>query len=203
MGTEWSVTEWIEGVKAGDELAAQRLWERYFERLVQFARGKLRGMPRRASDEEDLALSAFCRFCTAAREGRFPKLSDRDSMWKLVMKIAADKAVDLRRKAGAAIRGGGRELGESALMNTTGSESEVGMGNVVGDCPTPEFAAVVAEEFRRLLDCLDDDELRAIAIARLEGCTDSEIADRVGCALRTVQRRLRVIRKTWGQEAIG
>jgi hypothetical protein len=59
MSSSGSVTHWLQLLKAGDSAAAQPLWERYFRRLVGFARTKLQGLPRRAADEEDVALSAF------------------------------------------------------------------------------------------------------------------------------------------------
>src|SRR5262249_7150341 len=76
MSSAGSVSEWIGRLKAGDADAAQQLWERYFRRLVGLARAKLRSAPRRAADEEDVALSAFDSFCQAAAQGRFPQLRD-------------------------------------------------------------------------------------------------------------------------------
>jgi DNA-directed RNA polymerase specialized sigma24 family protein len=66
--------------------------------------------------------------------------------------------------------------------------------------PTPAFAALVAEECQRLLDKLGDPELRSLALWRMEGYTIEEIAARLGCVPRTVERRLRVIRSLWSQE---
>src|SRR5438067_2490766 len=59
LASEGSVTLWIGRLRAGDPDAAGPLWERYFQRLVGLARARLRGAPRRVSDEEDVALSAF------------------------------------------------------------------------------------------------------------------------------------------------
>jgi hypothetical protein len=66
MSSEGSVTQWLGQLQAGDPAAVQPLWERYFQRLVGLARLKLRGAPRRAADEEDVALSAFDSFCRNA-----------------------------------------------------------------------------------------------------------------------------------------
>ncbi len=38
-----SVSQWLLGLKGGDSVAAQKLWERYYHRLVSLARAKLRG----------------------------------------------------------------------------------------------------------------------------------------------------------------
>ena len=59
---------------------------------------------------------------------------------------------------------------------------------------------MAAEEYRRLLDRLGDEALRQVAIDRLEGYTNDEIASRLGCARRTVARRLDLIRKIWEAE---
>jgi DNA-directed RNA polymerase specialized sigma24 family protein len=61
----------------------------------------------------------------------------------------------------------------------------------------PEFAAEVAEECRRLLHALDSDELRSIAVWKMEGDTTEEIATRLSCAPRTVERKLHLIRTLW------
>ena len=59
-----SVTLWIADLRrdAADD-AAQKLWGRYFDRLVHLARGRLRTAPRGPADEEDVALSAFHSLC--------------------------------------------------------------------------------------------------------------------------------------------
>ena len=72
-----------------------------------------------------------------------------------------------------------------------------GLDRLVGDEPTPEFAALVADQYRRLRDGLGDDSLRQVLDLRLEGYLQEEIAGRMGCALRTVARKLDVIRETW------
>src|SRR4051812_207164 len=89
-----SVTRWIGDLKAGDAAAAQPLWERYFHRLVFLARARLRASrrPSVVEDEEDAALSAFQSFCDGAARGRFPRLTDRDDLWRLLVVITARKA---------------------------------------------------------------------------------------------------------------
>ena len=189
MSSDRSVTFWIGRLKAGDAQAAQKLWEAYFRRLVGLARKKLHGVPRRAADEEDVVLSAFDSFCRGAGRDRFPRLQDRDDLWQVLVLLTARKAIDLRQHEGRAKRGGGTEPAEAAVLE-----------QVVGREPTPEFAAQVAEECRRLLAKLDDPDLRALALWKMEGYTTEEIAARLGCVPRTVERKLRVIRSLWGEK---
>lgn len=66
--------------------------------------------------------------------------------------------------------------------------------------PTPEFAAQVAEEFQALLNRLTSDELRQVALWKLEGYTNEEIAQKLNVIVRTVERRLWTIRQLWEQE---
>jgi hypothetical protein len=98
MSSGGSVSHWIGLLKGGDHQAAQPLWERYFQQLVKLARQRLRAAPRRAADEEDVALSAFDSFCRDARRGRFPQLGDRDDLWRLLVTITAQKSLDLVRR---------------------------------------------------------------------------------------------------------
>ena len=196
MSTEESVSHWLGQLKAGDHAAAQPLWERYFHRLVGLARQKLRAAPRRVADEEDVALSAFASFCRGAEAGRFPQLADRDDLWRLLVTLTVRKAHRLVRDEQAQKRGGGAVVGETGQAD----DSTPSLEQVIGREPTPAFAAEVAEECQRLLACLGDDELRSIAVWKMEGATNPEIAARLGCALATVERRLLVIRRIWQKE---
>ena len=65
----------------------------------------------------------------------------------------------------------------------------------------PSGKAQLAEEFNLLLAQLASDELRAVAVWKLEGHTNAEIASRLGCAEVTVERRLRLIRTLLNTEA--
>ena len=189
-----SVTRWLGQLQAGDPAAAQQLWERYFRRLVGLARKRLRGAARRATDEEDVALSAFDSFCRGAERGRFPDLADRDGLWRLLVLMTARKAAHLRRDEGRQKRGGGAQF----AADTPGDPDEESvLGQVLSREPTPEFAAQMSDECERLLRGLGDAELRSVALWRMEGDSVAEIAARLGCVSRTVERKLQVIRTLW------
>src|SRR5688572_28818917 len=181
MASEGSVSRWIELLRHGDYAAAQPLWERYFNRLVGLARTKLADGRRRAADEEDVSLSAFNSFCQGAAAGRFPQLADRDDLWRLLVTLTARKAFDQMRDEHRLKRGGGAVLGQSALT-AGGADAEAEFERFVGREPTPESAALVAEECQRLLARLKTDELRTIAVWKMEGYTNDEIAAKLDCA---------------------
>ena len=185
-----SITTWYDQLQAGDSVAAQKLWEEYFDQLVGLARGRLAGTPRQMADEEDVALSAFKSVCVGARKGRFPDISDRESLWRLMVVITARKAADqanynTRKK---------RDVGRN---EAGGNEDDAMIDRMVGQQPTPEFAALLTEEFELRLKSLGEDYLRDVALLKMEGYTNDEIADKLETSLSTVERRLRLIRKLW------
>lgn len=190
MSNAASVTIWIDQLRAGDARAAQKLWEGYFHRLVGLARGKLRSAPRRGADEEDVALSAFDSFIRGVEHGRFPQLDDRDDLWQILLMITERKAFDLLEHEGRQKRDWRRNQSVDLAS---------GKLDLAGREPDPAFAAQVAEECEKLLVKLGDANLRLIAIHKMEGYTNEEIAKELGCSLVTVERRLRLIRREWAE----
>lgn len=197
MSDEGSITAMLHELRAGDSLAAQRLWNHYYHRLVGLARKKLGDASRRVADEDDVVLHAFNSFCTGAAAGRFPQLDDRDDLWQVLMMLTARKAGDQRREQTRLKRGGGAVLGESALISPEREQGQSGLDGLAGGEPTPEFAAQVAEEYRHLLTLLNDDMLKSIAVARMEGYSVDDIASRLEVNPRTIERKLRLIREIW------
>jgi len=187
MSASSSVTQWLGRLKAGDVAGAQPLWERYFQRLVGLARKKLRGNKPRLGDEHDIALSAFDSFCRAAEQGRFPRLSDRKDLWRILVMLTARKALALMKHEGRKKR-----RGDAATV--------ADVEQIIGPMPSPEFAAQMAEDFQVLPNKLEDYELRHLALLKLEGWTNAEIATKLECVLRTVERKLSLIRQIWNQE---
>src|SRR5689334_11320901 len=103
-----SISEWIGRLKAGDSDAAQNLWDRYAQALVNVARKKLGDAPRRVADEEDVAQSVFSSICRGAAAGRFTDVRSRDELWWLLLSITTQKVVDHVRRELAQKRGGGQ-----------------------------------------------------------------------------------------------
>lgn len=199
MSSDNSISRWIHEVKKGNHAAAQAIWDQYFPRLVRFARERLRGLPRRAADEEDVALSAMDSFCRAAERGRFPELADRTGLWRLLLQMTARKVADLVRHETRQAHGGGHMLGESALGDGGSTWGEQGLARIADERLGPEMALALSEECRRLLARLEP-EVQEVALAKMEGLSNEETAARLECSLRTVERRLHLIRRIWEQE---
>src|SRR5436190_7202927 len=117
MSSEGSVTRWVTALKAGDDAAAQPLWERYHRQLVSLARRKLESSRRRGADEEDVVQNAFHSFFKGVAHGRFPQLNDRDNLWRLLVVITARKALDQLAHEHAQRRGGCAVAGESRISS--------------------------------------------------------------------------------------
>lgn len=186
MSSDESVTTWLGGVKEGDDVAVQKIWQRYHLRLLGLARSVLDGSPKQVADEEDVAASAFKSFYFRAAAGRFPKLDDRGDLWKLLMTITFRKALRARRTSTRH-----RSVPHPDAMDEYLVSNEL----------TPDLAVLVTSEFRRLLGQLDDERLCEVALARLEGYTNKEIAERLSKSLSYVERKLRVIRAIWSAES--
>jgi RNA polymerase sigma factor (sigma-70 family) len=175
-----SVTEWIAGLKAGKAEAADRLWHRYFERLVRLARKKLGAAPRAMADEEDVAAIVFRNLWQGAESGNFPKLLNRENLWPLLVVLTSRRVHDLFRYQE---RRGGNAAAED-------------LDHLIAEEPSPEFAAIMTENVSRLISMLDPQQ-KQVAQGKLEGLENAEIAKKLGCSQRTVERKLHVIRRTW------
>jgi DNA-directed RNA polymerase specialized sigma24 family protein len=192
-----SVTVLLGALKSGDSAAAGPLWERYFARLVSFAKGRLRmaGGPGTVEDEEDAALSAIDSFLQGVRDERFPRLENRESLWQILAMVTKRKVIDQVERRNTAKRGGNHR------------QVDGGMDKLASPGLTPDATALLGDQCRLLLDALSREDpsdrrhLRMIALWKLEGFTNEEIAKQIGCALRTVANRLELIRKIWESEA--
>ena len=191
-----NITHWLLHLAEGNEDVAETIWNDYFAKLVKLARRKLDGIPNRDFDEEDVALSAMHSFYKGMAANKFANVQNREDLWKLLVTITGRKAMTKRRAHYAQKRGGGKTRGESIFLH---NEVYDGLGNIFGSEPTPEFAVSVAENCKILLDRLPDETFRQIALWTLEGYRTEEIADKIGCVRRTVERKLERIREIWGE----
>lgn len=202
-----SVTEWIVELKAGrQDAAAQKLWERYFEKLVRLARKQLAGrLPPRLADEEDVALLALNSFLRGVEQSRFPKLNDRHDLWQILLDLTEKRAKDQVKYHRRQKRDCRRTQGESAIDAPPGSNAQpAGLDVFAAPEPTPQLAQRFGEEFEDRLQQLDSEDrcgtLRQIALLKLEGYKNSEISERLGMVTRSVERKLHRIRALWSEE---
>lgn len=162
---------------------------RFHPRLAALARKCLQGRPQAAADADDAVQSAFASFCHRVRAGQF-KIDDRDDLWNLLGLITKRKARAQVRRELAARRGSGQTIHEGALDGLGGPRRL--LDEAAGELASAEFDLHVAELLEQL-----DPVLREIAVCRLMGFLNREIAVRLDCTERKVERKLQLIRLIW------
>lgn len=179
-----SISLWLDRLKAGESVAAQRIWDEYFVRLISVAHARLSGMARE-SDGEDIALSALKSVMIGMKANRFPDVADHSDLWPLLVTITARKSQNVLRRHTTAKR--------SVMAEQEGAV----LAELKAEDPNPEFAVEIADELERLVLLFDDPTLRVIAQRKLEGYLNEEIAQELGVSPRTIIRKLKRIRQEW------
>ncbi|MCL2745259.1 MAG: ECF-type sigma factor [Planctomycetaceae bacterium] len=189
-------THWLPALHQGDEQVANRLWQEYFMKIVRLAKRHMSGVRLRAADEEDVALSAMNSFCQMARNRDEP-IADSAELWKLLATIVKRKVIKERKRQGTAKRQEHRLAGESGVSPMrSGQEKDacIGLARIHGHEPSPELAVELAETWERIMSLPDAEEIVPL---KSVGYTTSEIAEKLGCSTRTIQRRIEKIETEW------
>ena len=197
MDTDGSVTRLIDELRSADprvsEAAARLIWERYFGTLLALAKDHLARRVRCREDEEDVLQSTFKSFYRRHRDGDFA-LTGRNDLWKLLVTITLRKARNAANRHGMKKRDVRRE--HSAPRDEADPQQGV-LLDLIDSEPTADDAAALVEEFALRIETLTDPSLRQVALLKMEGHTNAEIADLQGCVERTVERKLGLIRARW------
>ena len=189
------VTLWLTQLREDDEDAATKLWNHFVDRIRGVARKKLNLESRRVYDDEDIAQSAFHSICAGVASGRFPELNDRNGLWQLIMVITSRKVSYRHRYDRQDCRNIFRNTADYFLSDSNSVVVLPKSGQALSREPTPEFTAEFLETYEKLFASLADPALEQVVTLRMEGYTDDEIANRLKCSRRTVQRRLEIIRR--------
>lgn len=188
-----SVTVWFDRLRDGDPDAAAALWDRFFGRLVAFARGQLGDRHRRVADEEDIAAEVMAGLCEAADRGALPAIDNRDDLWRMLLCWTRRGVIDHVRHQTRAKRGGGDVRGDSI--------ADGGLDRFADDWPAADTLAEMDERLADLLGRLPSETLRTIAVRRLHGWSTREIAEQLDLSPRTIERKLAIVRAHWGDES--
>ncbi len=188
-GTE-TVTDWIVRLKQGDASAARQIWNRYFDRLTKLAERRLLGAATALPAGDDVALESLNALFEGAQAGRFTRLDDRDDLWQVLTLIACRRASNARRSARAR---------KDVAASASGVDLEMfsgGLAPVVDTEPNDQWLGGITAACSELLGLLDV-KLKRIAISRLQGYTNMEIATQRACSVKSVERYMRMIRERW------
>lgn len=197
-----SITRNIASLRSGDSEAASALWEKCFPKVVALAKQQFSLLRPRTADEEDIALSVFDTLFRGVSEGRFSSLVNRNDLWCLLIAIVKQKAVSLKRRETRKKRGGGAVVHETDLVSGDSYDQSMFLDETSSLDPTPEFLVALAEQHRVLMDSLRDAHLQRIAALLLEGYSTEQVAVELAVSVRTIQRKLLVIRKCWKDSAL-
>jgi len=175
--------ELLEAWRSGDESAASVLFSRYQSRLLALVRSRLSRRLARRVDPEDIVLSAYRSFFTAARTAAVGPNAEGD-LWPLLVTMTLRKLARQARRHGAESRDVDREQ-----QNPT----EWWQAALSGE-PTPEDVALIADEIEQLLADMEP-SAREVAVRLLQGDDGGRIAAELGLNERTVRRVLSRIRE--------
>lgn len=189
-----SVSRWIRALKSGTDSAAQNIWDRYHARMHAVARADLGNSPRTVADEEDVVIRAFAAFLRRTRQGGYPMMRTRDDLWRLLATIIRSYAWQQCRFFGRLRR---------RTSNGGFQEPEEILRQLASGSPPPDVLATVSETLSVLLEHLDDPELQEVAMGRLHGLTNEEIAQNLNRSVRTIERRMDLIRHVWIRHIAG
>jgi DNA-directed RNA polymerase specialized sigma24 family protein len=183
LSTTGSVSLWVSELQGGSRSPIRGLLDRYWPRLLGLAASRLRDMPHLVGYAEDVALGVFNALCCGIERGKFPNLDNRESVWQLLAVMTIRRTIDLKRKA----------LREEQLADDS-------ISGISATGPSPDEQAEMHDRVRHLLERLNDEELCQIALLKGQGYENEEIAAKLGCGLRTIERKLQRIRERWQVE---
>lgn len=187
-----SVTGWIDQLSAGNEQAAEQLWQHISARVREFARQKLDRYTHRRYDEDDAANSAFHSLCRGLVDGRL-SAENRDALWGLLAVITSRKISAQQRLLKRQKRGGGDLRGDSGFAEL----GDAGINEIEGSQRTPAVLAEISESCAQLLKALPDEMMKKIVLLKFQGAKNGEVAAELQCTRRTIERKLERIRRIW------
>ena len=189
MSHDGSITQWLQQLPTGDEIALARLHERIWPLLVARAARRLSPAPGRVADEEDVAQSAFWDFYQAVQRGAVPRLESRENLLALLTTMISHKAINHIKHHHTQKQGGGK-LQQGSVADWLAEHGNLG--------PAEEVA--LADAYDHFLAALPD-QLRPFAELYLAGHTHEEIASQLGCVARTSERKVALAIERWREMA--
>ncbi len=199
MGAQGSVTRLIIDLRSDEpgvrEVAARLVWGRYLQELLLLARshlsrGSAAGKTRKTSFRACTRASASV---SAGAISTWPTGMSCGACWcRSLCARPATRPTGIFRERETS---GGKTLG---LPDRSGEDLPTTiLDQIDSDGPTPAEAALLNEALERRFQMLKDPNLHQIALWKLEGYTNPEIAAQLECTVRTVERKLERIRGYW------
>jgi DNA-directed RNA polymerase specialized sigma24 family protein len=173
----------LQNWKEHEQGAMERIHEAYLPRLQAFSRKRLAGLPGAATEAEDVVQSAMKSLCLYMRREKPDGPQDRQEIWRLLCCIISRKA---SRRRGHQARGlPGIRVNPMTDFDSPGND----IPSLLADIRTDEFDVMLSDSLEAL-----DPTLAQVALLLIEGRTHEEIAGRIGCARRTVLRKIDLLK---------
>lgn len=185
----------VSGTNLTDTLT-QQIWEEFFPKLARYAKQKMGTLPRRAVDEEDIALSAINSFFTGVKNGKFT-IDERGDLWRILATIAARKVIRQNRRFFAAKRGNGKVRGESVFEDQETHVKNTGLDQFIDRHKMPALQEHIIASCEEMLDMLKNEQLRTTALMRMNGYSNQEISDALNCSVARTKQRISKIKQVW------
>lgn len=191
--TPGSITRALAALRLQNEQSAELLWKRFFERLCGYAESRLYRRHRKLVDPDQIASDAFMALLDGVKNHRFEQVRNRDELWQMLTLIASRKTIASQRQLDRQKRGGGKVRG---LSSCGGRNANVLEEFISGDL-TPDAIVELEDLSRCLLAALPNDVIRKVAVLRMAGHANAEIAEKLSLTERTIERKLKLIREIW------
>jgi DNA-directed RNA polymerase specialized sigma24 family protein len=187
----------VDNLRKGDRDVLGLLCDRYSQRLATCAARHLQGAPTAARDHNDVVNSVLMSIWERAQAGRLGSVTNRNELWQLLACVSMQKAIDQRRTEGRQKRDAARTVYAGSLSRDLDEDSEKTLFEFLDTEPGPAEVAEMRENIQNLLSCLPDDATRRIAVGKLHGKTNEDLAAELGFVTRTIERKLDLIRGLW------
>lgn len=173
--------------RAGDQEAASALFNRFVDRLLALARGRIGHRLASRFDAEDVVQSVFRTFFVRLRNDEFD-FESQDDLFKLLVRITVHKTL----RAVAHHRAAKRDPNQEAAQADDSTDRDF-LTQVLDAEPSPETIVTFMDQLEHFMKQLPDLD-RQILELRLEGHSSEEIAEKFGIYDRKVRRVLERIR---------
>lgn len=118
-----------------------------------------------------------------------PDVRDREGLWRLLILMTARKVNDHAKMARAKKRLNAVDAPDVALDN---------ISELRDTAIQSSLEIMMQEQCQQMLKNLGDPVLEAVVLLKMEGYSNTEIAERLQYSRRTIQRMLLLVKDIWG-----
>jgi DNA-directed RNA polymerase specialized sigma24 family protein len=180
-------------MRDGDPHAIQKLVERYFRKLSEYAHKKLSARMRLSEDGEDIAILVMHAIARNTQLGRFPNLQHREDLWLHMIFLTQQQVIERHREE--------KVIGQSGItiqnMTDLLEQYSCSLDDFLDDDSGRDRLLEIMDCWNELLKSLEDDRARDIARLKLQGFTNREIASILALVPKTVDRKVQHIMQRW------